>query len=167
MYHYYYPGWKEFFKYIDMDIIVSPETNKKILDEGVKRAVDDLCLPFKVYFGHIYYLMNKVDYLFVPRFISLGKNNNVCPKFMGLPDMLRASFNNLPPFIEPVVDFRKGLFPLWKIAHEVGSKLNAAYWKVEKAYWKALKKQREFEIIENEGFTPNESMDVQDGKKKK
>src|SRR5690554_4014161 len=93
MFHYYYPAWENFFQELGMEVILSPETNKKILDDGVKRAVDDLCLPFKVYYGHVLQLIDKVDYIFVPRLISLGDKNAVCPKFMGLPDMIRAAFD--------------------------------------------------------------------------
>lgn len=160
MFHYYYPSWEVFFQEMGMEVVLSPETNKRILDEGVKRAVDDLCLPFKVYYGHVLELLDRVNYLFVPRLISLGKGNAVCPKFMGLPDMVRATFKQVPPLIEPVVDLRKGLFPLRRIAHQIGEKLKVNYWRVEKAYWKALKKQREFAEIQQRGFTPVEAMRI-------
>lgn len=160
MYHYYYPAWERFFLDLGMDVILSPETNKKILDDGVKRAVDDLCLPFKVYYGHVLQLLNHVDYIFVPRLISLGKHNAVCPKFMGLPDMVRATFKKLPPLIEPAIDLRKGLFPLRKVAHQIGEKLKVNYLKVEWAYWRAVKRYREFERIQKKGYTPSESMKI-------
>src|SRR5690554_770422 len=120
MYHYYYPSWETFFKELNMELIVSKETNKKILEEGAKLAVDDICLPFKVYYGHVLDIKNKVDFLFVPRFISLGQNNFVCPKFMGLPDMLKANIKGLPEIIEPTIDLRKGFRPLRKVFGEVG-----------------------------------------------
>lgn len=161
-YHYYYPGLEEFFTKLGLRVILSPQTNKEILDKGVNKAVDDLCLPFKAFYGHAQYLFDKVDYLLVPRLISLGKKNYVCPKFMGLPDMMRAAFNKteLPPFLEPDIDLRKGLFPLKKIAHQLGKQLKVNYWRVEYAFWKALRKQYKFENIETAGFTPEESMKI-------
>ena len=53
MYHYYYPAWQAFFRELGQVVLLSPETNKEILDQGVKAAVDDICLPFKVYYGHV------------------------------------------------------------------------------------------------------------------
>lgn len=140
-----------------MKVVLSPVTNKKILDEGVKVAVDDICLPFKVYYGHVKQLVGKVDYLFVPRFISLGKNNFVCPKFMGLPDMLKATIGSLPTLIEPEVDLRKGLFPGRKIAYEIGRQLRQNFLKIEKAYIKARKKQYLYEKQLEKGVSPEEA----------
>jgi len=153
IYHYYYPAWEIFFKDLGMEVVFSPETNKKILDQGVKIAVDDLCLPFKVYYGHVLELKDQVNYLFVPRLVSLGKGNAVCPKFMGLPDMLRASIKQLPPLIEPVIDLRHKLFSLRRIAHQIGKQLGVSCWRVERAYWKALNKLREFRYLQKSGFT--------------
>jgi len=158
MYHYYYPAWECFLKNLGMKVVLSPKTNKKILDEGVKIAVDDICLPFKVYYGHVKQLIKKVDYLFVPRFISLGKNNFVCPKFMGLPDMLKAIIDDLPTLIEPEVDLRKGIFPGRKVAHEIGRQLNQKFWKVERAYFKAKKSQQLYEKYLEKGFDPEEAL---------
>ena len=61
---------------------------------------------------------DKVDCLFVPRFISLGKYNYICPKFMGLPDMLRANIEDLPELIDPVIDLRRGVFPCQEVAYQ-------------------------------------------------
>lgn len=153
LYHYYQPAWEVFFKALGSKVIISPETNKKILDQGVRVAVDDICLPFKVYFGHIIELRDRVDYLFVPRFISLGKNNYVCPKFMGLPDMLTATFNELPEMIKPVVDLRPGLRSIRKIAHQIGQKLGVGYFRIERAFRQAVQQHLEFSIEQQKAFT--------------
>ncbi|MFW6035577.1 MAG: acyl-CoA dehydratase activase-related protein [Halothermotrichaceae bacterium] len=160
MYYYYFPSWKIFLKEMGLKVIVSPPTNKKILDNGVKIAVDDICLPFKVYYGHVLELLDKVDYLFVPRFISLGKNNYVCPKFMGLPDMLRSHINDLPELIEPTIDLRKGIMPVRTIAHKIGKQLNKNYITTELAYWKAVKKHKEFKRLQQQGHTAVESINL-------
>ena len=152
LYHYYQPAWEVFFKALGCKVIISPETNKKILDQGVRVAVDDICLPFKVYFGHIIELSDMVDYLFVPRFISLGKNNYVCPKFMGLPDMLTATFNELPELIKPVVDLRPGLRSIRKISHQVGQKLGAGYFRIERAFQQAVQQHLQYNIEQQKGF---------------
>lgn len=165
MYHYYYPAWETFFQEIGMKVVLSPATNKKILDEGVNKTVDDLCLPFKVYFGHVMELLNRVDFLFIPRLISLGHNNMVCPKFMGLPDMIRASFNNLPVILEPAIDLRKKFFPLRRTIYRMGKELGIGLWQIDRAYRKGKKVQKKFERLEQLGFTAEESMALLKGKK--
>jgi predicted nucleotide-binding protein (sugar kinase/HSP70/actin superfamily) len=107
-YHTYYPLWRTFFGELGVETIVSPETNKGILNEGIKHVVDETCLPVKVFFGHIAEL-NKagVDYLFVPRMVSVEKKAYICPKFMGLPDMLKASKLAHPAIIMPVINLVK------------------------------------------------------------
>ncbi|MFW5991943.1 MAG: acyl-CoA dehydratase activase-related protein [Halanaerobiaceae bacterium] len=165
MYHYFFPAWDAFFKELGAEVVLSPETNKKIVDNGVRLAVDDICLPFKVYYGHIKELKDKVDYLFVPRFISLGKDNYVCPKFMGLPDIILANFKNLPPLIEPTIDLRKGILAGRKIARKVGVKLGAGFLRIERAFRRALKRQRLFEDIQMHGYTSAEAIKLLNRKK--
>jgi len=79
--------WENFFKYLGCNVIVSEDTNKEILDYGVKHCSNETCLPVKVFHGHVYSLKDKADYIFIPRYISLDKNEYSCPKFCGLPDM--------------------------------------------------------------------------------
>lgn len=167
MYHYFYPAWEAFFKELGAEVVLSSKTNKKIVDDGVKLAVDDICLPFKVYYGHVLELKDKVDYLFAPRFISLGKNNFVCPKFMGLPDMLLANFNKLPPLLAPDVDLRKGLLSGRRIARKIGIKLGANFLQIEKAFRKALKRQQMFEKLQQRGFTSFTAMKLLNREKTK
>ncbi|MDD2421184.1 MAG: acyl-CoA dehydratase activase-related protein [Heliobacteriaceae bacterium] len=87
----YLPLWRAFFEALGCRVVISPETNKKILDDGVQAAVEEACLPVKLYYGHVKALSGKVDYVFVPRLISVAKKTYVCPKFMGVPDMVRTA----------------------------------------------------------------------------
>src|SRR5690554_4585301 len=95
-YYRYYPLWETFFKSLGLEVIVSDPTTKKSLDFGVSAVVDGICLPVKVYLGHIQNLKEKnVDYLFVPYIISVEKEEYICPKFMGLPDLVASSIDQL------------------------------------------------------------------------
>ena len=88
-YYQFYPLWRSFFEELGAEIIVSDNTTRKILDDGVKKCVDEACLPVKVFYGHIASLKDKVDYLFIPRYTSISKKEYICPKFGGLPDMIK------------------------------------------------------------------------------
>ena len=52
--HYFkfFPFWKKLFDELDVEIVLTPPTNKKIVEEGVTHGFGELCLPVKVYNGH-------------------------------------------------------------------------------------------------------------------
>lgn len=108
LYYTYFPLWRAYFTEIGAEVVVSPRTNKQILDTGLGSALDEACLPVKTYFGHTVSLAKMVDYLFIPRLISVEPQAFICPKFMGLPDMIRARIPGLPPLIDLAVDFSRG-----------------------------------------------------------
>ena len=51
------------------------KTNKDILNKGVELCVDEACLPIKIYHGHVDYLKDKVDYIFIPKMTSIHKKS--------------------------------------------------------------------------------------------
>lgn len=84
--------WKEFFEKLNCNIIISPETNKEIIELGKKYSIDESCLSSKMYMGHVAYLSDKCNYVLVPRICDYGKNNNVCVKFNALYDIAKNLF---------------------------------------------------------------------------
>ena len=63
---------------------------------GAQYCVDEACLPVKVFHGHVCYLKDKCDLLFIPRIMQLYKDEYICPKFCGLPEMVINSIPGLP-----------------------------------------------------------------------
>lgn len=110
-YYAYYPLWESFFKELGCDIVVSDKTSKAILDAGVQYAVNDACIPIKLFHGHVHNLRNKADYIFVPRLMNYNEEKTVtyCPKFLGLADMINASMEDLPPLLDIRIDMREKL----------------------------------------------------------
>jgi predicted nucleotide-binding protein (sugar kinase/HSP70/actin superfamily) len=96
--------WEEFFKSLGFEVILSQDTNRKILDEGVKCCSNETCLPVKVFHGHVMSLKDEVDYVFIPRYQSTGKNEYTCPKMCGLPDMIAANLGNQIRMLEAKID---------------------------------------------------------------
>lgn len=107
LYYDYYLLWKDFFNNMDVEVVTSPRTNKDILNRGVQNCVDEACLPVKVFHGHVEHLKDKVDYIFVPKFISLYKREYCCPKHLGLADMVKHSIEGLPEIIDTEINLRK------------------------------------------------------------
>jgi len=125
MYYQFGTIWKSFFHTMDTEVIVSGETNKKILDEGATRVVDEACLPVKVYFGHAMQLAREeVDFLFIPRLVSIEKKAFICPKLMGLPDMLSAGKSSLPPLIKPTLNLVKSESRLEDFLQDIAKSLS-------------------------------------------
>lgn len=94
MYYYYYGNLlKNFFENLDFEVIISPKTNKEILDLGTKYAYDEMCLSLKNYIGHVAYLKDKVDYIVVPRIDNYGYNDQTCTNFLATYDIINNLFN--------------------------------------------------------------------------
>lgn len=126
--------WKSFFMNLGLDVVISGPTNRRILDDGVKSCVDETCLPIKLFFGHVQNLKDRVDYILVPRFTSISKNEYICPEFGGLPDMVRHTLKGLPKLIDTEVNMRKSIRGGIRAAVEVGAMLGADRRKTVKAY---------------------------------
>ena len=142
-YYKYFPLWKTFFSDLGAEVIISPPTNKKMLDLGSRYVVDEVCLPVKVYFGHVNYLKDKVNLIFAPRVVSVHKGEYTCPKFMGIPDMLK-SINGLPPVIGPTVDLTKKDRTLLHTIFEVGKRFSKSNYAISLAWFQANKSQAKF-----------------------
>jgi predicted nucleotide-binding protein (sugar kinase/HSP70/actin superfamily) len=112
-FHEYYPLWKEFLTRLGAEVIISQPTNKKILDLGIRSAISEVCLPVKIFYGHVLSLSDKVDYMLIPRMVCVEKGAFFCPKIIGLPDMIKSSLDSLCPMVCPVIDVRKP-YSTWK-----------------------------------------------------
>lgn len=99
LYYRNYILWKTFFEGIGCTLILSPTTNRDILDVGICLSIDESCLPSKIYLGHINSLSGKCDYILVPRICNYGRENRVCIKFNGIYDVV----NNL--FSDDILDY--------------------------------------------------------------
>lgn len=164
-YFIYYPFWKTFLEVLGQEIIVSPPTTRDILDKGVREAVNDACIPIKLYHGHVAYLADKVDYIFCPRLVSVRKHGDFgtetfCPKFLGLPDMVRLAMDRLPPIIDERVDLKKGKDELFKVCSRVGETLGKSGVEVKKAYQQAVKVNKRFQQLLYQNLTPVEAMEI-------
>lgn len=109
LFYKYSPLWVNFFQNLGVEVVVSPETNKKILNDAIENCVDDACLPVKLYHGHVLSIKDQVDYLFIPRIMSVSKGRHICPKFCGLPEMIKYSLSNLPPILDVEINLPQGL----------------------------------------------------------
>jgi predicted nucleotide-binding protein (sugar kinase/HSP70/actin superfamily) len=81
--------WKKFFENLGYEVIVSPKTNREIYELGMENAGSEFCQPIKVLTGHVLWLKEKVDYIFVPDFLG-GEKTFCCGYFRGCSDLMRS-----------------------------------------------------------------------------
>ena len=159
-FYYYYPLWKTFFEKLGVKVVVSAPTNRRIVDQGLLTAVNEACLPVKVYYGHVMDLCQRgVDYIFAPRLVSVEHRGYICPKFMGIPDMLRAQIPELPPLIDIKVDMSRHERQLERDVLELG-KLFGSRRRVEAAWAAGRQELEEFRRIAAVGFPLNQAVAI-------
>lgn len=93
LYYKYGDLWTTFFEELGCDVIISPNTSKNILEEGIKLSVDESCMAMKIYMGHVNYLIDKCDYILVPRLKCIKKHEKLCTNFSALYDLVRNVFD--------------------------------------------------------------------------
>ncbi|ADL08016.1 acyl-CoA dehydratase activase-related protein [Thermosediminibacter oceani] len=147
LYYNYYPFWKTFFESLGHEVVLSKPTNKKILKDGLESTVDDACLPIKVFHGHVIDLIEMVDAIFVPRIISVKSGEFICPKFMGLPDMIRNSIAGLPRIIECELSLYRKKTGFMEHAIKVGRLLGNSTQEILRAYILASSKYNSYKKL--------------------
>ena len=86
--------WEAFFRGLGREVVLSPETDKAIVEEGNARSIDECCLASKAYMGHVDALKGRCDAVFVPSYASCHPPAGFCTKFQGLPDLVRNTFRD-------------------------------------------------------------------------
>jgi len=130
--------WESFFENLGFEVLLSPKTNKEIVEIGVKISDPETCFSCKVYFGHLKWLEGKCDLIFVPRLKRKG-NLEYCPKFFALPDLAKILVKTkilTETFDEKKEKFEESLVKL-------GEKLGKNEEEIKKAFQKTLIKEKE------------------------
>lgn len=92
LYYEFETMWKNFFKELDIEYRLSPETNKEIFDRGQNRAMDEACLPFKIFLGYVESLVGKCDYILIPRIGGFGFYDRMCTRYQSTIDVVQNIF---------------------------------------------------------------------------
>lgn len=155
LYYKYYPFFETFFTELGAEIITSPDTNKEILDIGVKHSVDEACLPVKVFHGHVASIKDKCDIIFIPRIMQLDTREFICPKFCGLPEMVLNSISDMPKaIIYPIYASTEKELKKW--VKTTGRLFTKNLTTIEKAYRSAIDAQKNYKCgIRDNGYNLN------------
>ena len=161
--------WETFFEELGFKVLLSPSTNKEIVEMGVKVADPETCFSNKVYFGHLIWLdysppaVPKCDFIFVPRLKAVAEHSFIshshfawvteekleyCPKFFGLPDLSKILVKT--PILTETFDERKENFK--KTLQRLGKKLKKNKEETKRAFETASLKEKELKQKEEKDF---------------
>jgi predicted CoA-substrate-specific enzyme activase len=111
------PFWATFFKSCGFDIMLSRETDKKIRELGIERAVAEPCFPIRVAHGHVAELLQEgADHIFLPNQLNEETDHpeiesHACPWGQTLPHVVRLAPHfeaHAGRFFAPTLHFRRG-----------------------------------------------------------
>lgn len=139
LYYKYSELWTTFFEELGCEIIISPNTSKKILEDGIKYSIDESCMAMKIYMGHIYYLIDKCDYILVPRLKCIKKKEKLCTNFSALYDLINNIFDK--KLIHYNIDVENKEDELYAFI-TMGLTLGFPYRKIVRAYKIAKEKEK-------------------------
>lgn len=140
---YYYDGYflKNFFEYLNFEVVVSPETNRLIIDEGNNYANDEMCLSLKIFLGHIAYLKDKCDYVLNMRIDNYGRYDQTCTNFLSLYDLVNNLFGvNILNININYLEHQN----MYKELKRIGKHFHISPSKIKEAYDSALIKTKKY-----------------------
>lgn len=159
LYYKYRYLWETFFKELDCQIVVSGESNAETLKDSINFSIDECCLPAKIYMGHVHSLINRCDYILVPRVDNFGKKEMTCVKFNAMYDIVRNTFKGIS-LIDYNVDVMggsgefKGFIKMGKILGKSHTRSALAYRKAKEAEARSEKQRADAQtkLLDEEGM---------------
>ncbi len=82
--HKLFPMIRSYFEKLGYSVLLSPETDDKIIELSQKYAQAETCYPVKLIYGHMAWLMEKkVDYIFLPSILTMKHESSKVHKNYG------------------------------------------------------------------------------------
>ncbi len=135
----YLPFWATFFSELGFKPVLSPPSSHEILILSSRLLQAVTCIPVKFVAGHVAWLSERVDFIFLPAIYAFGEKEFTCPYTQALPTMLR----DISRVIAPTLSMdEEGFVEGFKKYEELLSISSAA---VRTAFRKAMNVQIEFE----------------------
>jgi len=148
-----YPFWRAFFIELGWRVVISSDTNKSLVREGLTHITAETCFPIKVAHGHVADLLARgVDAIFLPSIVDMPRLSEEmeksynCPYVQALPYMIHSAMD-LPErvkLVAPVVHLSKGEAHLVRVLASLGRELGAKRANVRRAIAAATDAQHRF-----------------------
>ncbi|MEW6755836.1 MAG: acyl-CoA dehydratase activase-related protein, partial [Candidatus Latescibacterota bacterium] len=154
--HEQFPFWNTFFRQLGYRVLLSDDTNARVIRTGVETSVAEPCLPVQAYHGHVQDLVEKgVDWLFIPNVLNAETpfpevNSHYCLWGQTLPFVVRSA----PAFeavrdriLSPTLRFRDGSESIARSLTACLEPLGVRGAQVRRALAAAYQRQEEFRQV--------------------
>ena len=148
----YFPFWNAFFKTLGHRLILSENTNKRLVEKGLSYVPSETCFPIKTVYGHIADLVSRgVHAVFLPSEIDCQETNEKglrsfnCPYIQSIPYMVQASMGPEVNLLSPVIHRTHSRQELERVLIELGKSLGHRTKKILEAEAAAYKAQGTFD----------------------
>ncbi len=149
-FHDFLPFWTTFLWELGFEVVVSPRTDRHIVDLGQESVLSETCFPVKTAHGHIRYFLDKdVQAVLLPSFINLNQGDDAfdrgfaCPYTQTIPYSARVAFRKLQ-ILAPVIDLGRGDGFIRKELRRALAPFGIAASRIKKAYATAQEIQATF-----------------------
>jgi len=149
------PLFSRFFQEIGFEVVLSGDTDKSIIRQGVEQITAQTCFPIKVAYGHVAELLKKQpDYIFMPSIVSMAanfpnnKHNQLCPYVQSFTYQVQTGFADKlgrTKILSLPMRFGEGDKLFRKSFVELGKLLGVTASRVKSALPKAVAAQEEFD----------------------
>ncbi|MBF0517898.1 MAG: CoA protein activase, partial [Nitrospirae bacterium] len=114
LFHEFLPFWTTLLKGLGFGVVVSPKTNRQVVNLGVETVLSESCFPVKVAHGHVKWLLEQgINHVFLPSFINISSpdedftKGSPCPYTQTIPYLSKAAFKQMHLY-KPIIDFSRG-----------------------------------------------------------
>lgn len=149
-----FPFWNSFFRALGYRVLLSEETNHRIIRSGTEISVAEPCLPIQAYHGHVKELIDKrVNWVFIPNTINAetpfeNVNSFYCPWGQTIPFVIKNSevFSSFSSkILSPSLRFREGKKAVARALEKTFRPLGESRRNILHAVGLAYRSQKEFE----------------------
>ncbi|GAB4485696.1 MAG: acyl-CoA dehydratase activase [Thermodesulfovibrionales bacterium] len=113
-FHDFMPYWTTLLRHLGLEPVVSPKTDRSVIDAGSETVLSETCFPVKTALGHIKHLLDAgVGHVLVPSFVNLNPPDTAfvtgfaCPYTQTIPYLARTAFPG-SSILAPVIDRARG-----------------------------------------------------------
>ncbi len=140
------PFWRTFFNALKFEVVLSPASYQKLLNDGIEATVAEPCFPIQTAHGHLlHFTKENVDGIFLPNMVTEEDPTDsiqsfICPWAQTIPQVAKhtpalKSIQDI--LIDPNIQFRMGAAFVQKCLYKSLKKFKVSKNEIHQAYQKA------------------------------
>ena len=162
LYYRYGTLWEMFFRNLGRHVVVSPPTDRAVLQAGEEVSSDESCLASKVFMGAVASLIGRCDAIFIPNYASASPHMGFCTKYQSATDMAANTFREQnPKILSLLIEHLDSQREVEEAFVDLGKRLGASAKEAKRAYHAAAKAQK----TANELWAKNQEAALKDIKR--